>query len=109
MEATKKKTAKKTAAKPYVIVRGYKAGVHCGKLTRITNKWIYLDGARRIWHWEGAASLSEIAVYGCSKPSECKICAPVSIRIKNNDEISEIIRCTAEGEAFLRGVHVWRA
>jgi hypothetical protein len=47
-----------------VLVRTNNAGVHYGTLESRTGQEIHLSNARRIWSWNGALSLSEIASAG---------------------------------------------
>lgn len=108
-----KKTTKKTAAKkqpakaPYVLVRCSAAGVHAGELVSRKGDEVRLRNARRIWHWSGAASLSELAVYGASNPSECRFGAAV----EDHTVIGacEIMVCRPSAEAMIRGQAEWRA
>lgn len=101
-----KKLARSTKAKPtYVIVRCRDAGVHAGEYVSHSGREVVLTDSRRIWYWDGAASLSEIAVHGCSKPQNCKITLPVP-KITLTDAC-EIIECEIAGEAFLREVAAW--
>ena len=78
----------------FVIVRTYSAGVHAGVLTSIdaTGKLVCLADARRIWYWDGAATLSQLAIDGTKKPKTCKFPAPVSGIYLT--EAIEIIPCT---------------
>lgn len=48
----------------YCIVRTYSAGVHLGIPTAINGKEVTLTGARRLWYWEGAFTLSAVALDG---------------------------------------------
>jgi len=106
-----KTTSKKTAKRPYVIVRCYGAGVHAGELIATidlkSGVKVVLSHARRIWHWEGAASLSELAVYGSSKPDGCRI----AVELQRADllDAKEIDYCQPDGEKFLREATPWRA
>jgi hypothetical protein len=68
---------KKKYAKPYVIVRTYSAGVFAGTLESRKGKEVVLTGVRRLWYWAGAASLSQLAMTGPSKPESCKF--PVEV------------------------------
>lgn len=111
--ATKKKTvkSKKAMKQEYVIARCRDAGVHAGYLVSTNADHTVLRDARRIWYWTGAASLSEIAVYGLNpeKSSGSKIAAPVkSVRLRDAD-ICELTVCTDEGRASVEGAAVWRA
>ena len=85
----------------YVILRTQSAGVFAGILTRLEGKEAELMDARRIWYWEGAATLSELATRGTQRPLQCKFPAPV--RRMAVTEAVEIIECSAEAEESIRG------
>ena len=91
----------------YVIVRTYSAGVHAGVLKSRDGKEVVLTDARRIWYWDGAASLSQLAVEGTSKPDKCKF--PTSLEEILLLEAIEIIPCTEKARASIEGVPVWSA
>ena len=74
-----------------VIVRTYSAGVHFGYLASRKGKEVSLVKSRRIWSWQGANTLSEIALHGVDAGS--RIAEPVSITLT---EAIEIIDCTKE-------------
>lgn len=54
----------------YVIVRAARAGVFAGNLVTRTGQEATIANARRLWYWAGAASLSQLAQSGTSKPKE---------------------------------------
>lgn len=62
--------------------------------------------ARRIWYWDGAASLSQLANTGTSKPQTCKFPAPVN-RVELLQAI-EILDVTKEAEKSIREVPEWK-
>ena len=97
---------KQDVTENYVIVRTYSAGVFAGNLERRKGKEVVLKNARRVWFWEGAASLSQLAVDGTSAPSKCKFPCPVS-EITLTEAI-EIISCTEKAEKSIKGVPIWR-
>jgi hypothetical protein len=113
--ATKKTAAKKAAPKPwtgrYVIARCRDAGVHAGYIVSTDEHHTVLRDSRRIHYWSGAASLSEIAVYGLN-PDKCstsRIAAVVpSLRLRDSD-VCEIIVCTDAGRQSVEGMPAWRA
>lgn len=47
-----------------VLIRTYSAGVHYGTLIERNGQEVHLSNAKRIWSWQGALSLSEIAMKG---------------------------------------------
>ena len=89
----------------YVIVRTYSAGVFAGTLVSREGKEVVLSDARRLWFWAGAASLSELAVLGTSKPNECKFPAPVEEVLLT--EVIEILATTLISRLSISGVPLW--
>jgi hypothetical protein len=59
-----------------VLVRAGSAGVHYGTLIERSGQEVHLQKARRIWSWNGALSLSEIAKDGVDLKTS-KISVPV--------------------------------
>jgi hypothetical protein len=90
----------------YVIVRTYSAGVFAGNLESRNGKEVVLTDARRLWYWAGAASLSQLAVDGTSKPKECKF--PVELPSVILMEAIEIIEVTSKAEKSIKAVPIWK-
>jgi hypothetical protein len=90
----------------YVIVRTYSAGVFAGNLENREGKEAVLTDARRLWYWDGAASLSQLAVDGTKTPENCKF--PVAVPRVTLTEAIEIIETTETGEKSIRGVPLWK-
>lgn len=89
-----------------VIIRGDRSGVEFGTLIAQNGQEVTLHNARRIWYWDGAASLSQLAADGTSKPSECKFSVAVeSITIL---DAVEIIPCSEKAIKSIEGVEVWK-
>ena len=91
---------------PYCMVRTYSAGVFAGYIERREGKEATLRNARRIWYWDGAASLSQLATDGTSKPGNCKFPCPVD-RVTLT-EVIEIIPITQKAKKSIEGVAVWQ-
>lgn len=89
-----------------VIVRGDRSGVFYGTLEEKNGTEVTLKDCRRIWYWEGAASISQLAVSGTTKPSECKFTVTVP-DIIITDAI-EIIPCTEDAKKSIEGVPEWK-
>ena len=105
-------TAKKASPKrEYVIVRCNNAGVHAGYLSKMDGAHVVLTDARRIWYWQGAASLSEIAVYGLNpaKSAGSKIAAKVSRLTLRDSDVCEVIVCSDAGRLSAEDAAEWRA
>jgi len=89
----------------YVIVRTYSAGVFAGFLFRENGKEVVLKNSRRLWYWKGAASLSQLAVDGVSKPEECKF--PIEMPENTLKEVIEIIPITEKAKKSIESVPIW--
>jgi len=97
--------AEKLDGMEYCIVRTYSAGVFAGYVEKEDGKEIILKKSRRIWYWDGAASLSQLAVDGTSKPDSCKFpCEVPEERIK---EAIEVIPCSEKAKKSIQAVKIW--
>ena len=90
---------------PYCMVRTYSAGVFAGYIEKRNGKEVELRKARRIWYWDGAASLSQLATDGTSKPENCKF--PCEVDHVTLTEAIEIIPITEKAKKSIEGVAVW--
>jgi len=90
----------------FVIIRTYSAGVFAGTLKQVENDKVELENAIRIWYWEGACSLSQLAMEGVKKPEECKFAVTVDQILLNG--VIEIIKTTKEAEDNIKGVAPWK-
>lgn len=90
-----------------VIVRAA-AGVFYGRLSSFdpATTTAVMDHARRVWYWDGAASLSELSLLGPSRAANCKFPAPTE-----GEHIlcgvTEIIPVTREALERLDAVAIW--
>lgn len=89
----------------YVIVRSDRAGVFAGTLGERCNNEVLMYNVRRIWYWDGAASLSQLAVDGVSKPENCKF--SVVVPEQTILGIIEIIPCTDKAIKSIAEVALW--
>jgi hypothetical protein len=87
------------------MVRTYSAGVFYGKLVAKVGTEARLERARRVWYWEGAASLSELSTLGTSLPSKCKF--PVQVPTVELTGVIEVIPMTDKAISSLTEVPVW--
>lgn len=87
----------------YVIVRTYSAGVHFGELVSRKGKEVVLTAARRLWKWEGALSLSDVAANGISGGKVSAAVCEITLT-----EAIEIIAVAPKIEKSLREWPTWR-
>ena len=104
-DSIKKQATKKNNMK-YVIVRTYSAGVFAGYLESRKGQEVVLKNVRRLWYWDGAASLSQLAMEGVKKPENCKFPCEVD-RIELLQAI-EILDCTEEAKQSIDNVAIWK-
>ena len=90
-----------------VIVRGNNSGVQFGTVREIEGNIILLENSRRLWYWEGAASLSQLAEHGVKFPQNCKFSVTNTKGHYILDAI-EIIECTEEAMKSIEGVLEWK-
>ena len=90
-----------------VIVRTYSAGCFAGLMVSRKGKEVVLKQARRLWYWAGAASLSQLAVSGTSKPNECKF--PIAMPEVVLTEAIEIIGMTDKAWKQVQEINPWTA
>ena len=81
---------KKPKLGPFVLIRTYSAGVHCGHLALRKGTEVTLHQARRIYSWNGAFTLNEIANAGVGAGSKL---SAVTAEIVLTQAI-EIITCS---------------
>jgi hypothetical protein len=90
----------------YVLIRTYSAGVFVGYLKSKKEAEVILINARRLWYWDGASSLSQLAMEGVKKPDTCKFPCEVSeITLLN---VIEIIDVTEKAKQNISEVPIWK-
>ncbi len=89
-----------------VIVRADRAGVFFGTLTEKEGSEVTLTNARKLFYWNGAAAVEQIAVDGVNKQNDCKFTVVVEeITILN---VSQIILCTEVAITNIENVKEWK-
>lgn len=90
----------------YVIVRTYSAGVFAGELESRDGQEVVMLNARRLWYWDGAASLSQLAMEGVSKPENCKF--PCEVDRIQLMQVIEILDVTEKAKKCIKEVPIWK-
>lgn len=89
-----------------VIIRSDKAGVFFGTLMAKDGSEVELKDCRRLWYWDGAASISQLAVDGTVAPSNCRFTKTVSEIVILG--VIEIIPCTDKAIKSIERVIEWK-
>jgi hypothetical protein len=93
-----------------VLIRSYAAGVHFGYLKSeeftVAGKVVTLVNTRRVWYWDGAASLSQMALEGVTKPDNCKF----SVVLDENEIVNviETMPLTEKAVDNLFKIKIWK-
>ena len=89
------------------IIRTEKAGVFFGDIKNRNGNEVTLNNVRRLWHWDGACSLSQLAVDGTSCPDDCKF--TVAVEEMTILGVIELIPCTKKAIDSINGVKEWKS
>ena len=89
----------------YIICRTYSAGVFAGTLVSRKGQEVELKQARRLWYWDGAASLSQLAMEGVKRPENCKFPCEVSSVVLLN--AIELLPVTNQAKTSIAQVAIW--
>lgn len=92
--------------KKYYIVRGNRSGVFAGNIKKREGIEVTMTNVRRLWYWDGACSISQLAKDGTAAPQNCKFSVSVD-ELLVLDAI-EIILCTKNAEKSIKEVEEWK-
>lgn len=90
----------------YCVIRGRGFGVFAGTVEAVDDTCILVKNARRLWYWDGAASVSQIAAEGVTAPQNCKFSMAVEYIVLR--DYIEIIPTTEKAQKIIEGVRVWK-
>ena len=92
----------------YCVIRTYSAGVHIGYVAKFGSdnnpQYVRLLKSRRLHYWDGAASLSQVAMEGVNSSSRIAMELP---EIELTDVI-EVIPCSEESAKFFLNAKAWK-
>ena len=88
-----------------VIARIERAGVFHGTLDYIDNEIVRLKDARRIYYWNGALSVTDIAAKGITGG---KVTFPVTTVEFMSDKIVELNECSVEATKSIEAIKPWK-
>ena len=90
----------------WYIIRSDRAGVFFGHIKERRGDEVDMTEVRRLWYWQGAASLSQMAVEGVKCPAACKFTVVVpEMTILGVIEIIPVSDAAAEN---IKAVAEWR-
>ena len=90
----------------YYIIRSIGAGVFFGHIQERRGDEVDMTDVRRIWYWDGACTISQLAVDGTSAPGKCKF--TITVPFMTILGVIEIIPCTEKAVESIMGVPEWK-
>jgi len=104
----KKSENQKGNTRPFHIIRTYSAGVFAGNIKSRSDdgRRTVIENAIRLWYWDGAFTLSELAQVGTSKSGNCKFAMPAA-EIEVTETI-EVLLCTDAAEKSIKEARIWK-
>lgn len=90
----------------FCIVRCYGAGVFMARVESLDGQTAQLRDARRLWYWDGAATLSQLATEGTKAPGNCKF--TVTVPQMTVLQVIEIIPCSEQAVSSIGEVPEWK-
>ena len=88
------------------IVRGKDSGVFFGEIAERNGQEVLMKNVRRLWYWDGAASISQLAQEGTVRPENCKFTVTVD-EVLVLDAI-EIDKCSDKAVENIKAVAEWK-
>lgn len=88
------------------IVRADRAGVFYGEIKERKGSEVTMTNVRRVWYWEGANTLSQLAMEGVKAKKISKITMAVSEMTILG--VIEVIPCSEEAVNNLDSVAEWK-
>ena len=88
-----------------IIARIDRAGVFHGTLDYIDGEIIRLKDARRIYYWNGALSVTDIAAKGITGG---KVTIPVTTVEFMSDKVVELNECSEEASKSIEAIKPWK-
>ena len=95
-----------TKTSDYYIVRGDRSGVFFGKIAERNGSEVRMRKVRKLWYWDGACAVEQLAKDGVSCPNNCKF--TVTVEEMTITDAIQIIQCTEKAKESISGVKEWK-
>ena len=90
----------------YYIIRGDRSGVFFGQIAGRNGQEVELRNVRKLWYWEGACAVEQLAVDGVTNPISCKFTVVVPEMVVT--DTIQILSCSDKAEKILGEVKAWK-
>lgn len=90
----------------YYIIRGINSGVFFGQIASRSGQEVDLRNVRKLWYWDGACAVEQLAVDGVTNSSGCKFTVVVPEMVVT--DAIQIIPCSDKSVKVLAGIKTWK-
>ena len=97
---------KKEEKQQKYIVRTNRAGVFYGEVKKREGDTVTMANVRKVWYWDGACAVEELAANGTTEPESCKF--TVKVKEMTVMQAIQIIPCTEKAVKSLESVKEWK-
>ena len=88
------------------IVRCDRAGVFFGCIKERRGTEATMTNVRKLWYWNGACAIEQLAMDGTKTPSDCKF--TMVVPEMDVTGVIQVIPCTDKAAASISGVKEWK-
>lgn len=90
----------------YYIIRGDRSGVFFGQIAGRNGQEVELRNVRKLWYWDGACAVEQLAVDGVTNQNQCKFTVVVPEMVVT--DAIQILPCSDKATKILGEVKVWK-
>lgn len=88
------------------IVRCDRAGVFFGEIKERRGDEVTMTNVRKLWYWDGACAVEQLAMEGTKKPADCKF--TVTVPEMELIGVIQVLPCTETAVASIEAVREWK-
>lgn len=88
------------------IVRCDRAGVFFGSIKERHGTEATMTNVRKLWYWNGACAIEQLAMDGTKAPDDCKFTVIVPEMVVTG--VIQVIPCTEKAVASISSVKEWK-
>lgn len=88
------------------IVRCDRAGVFFGEIKERRGNEVTMTNVRKLWYWDGACAVEQLAMDGTKKPSNCQF--TVMVPEMELMGVIQVLPCTEAAAASIEAVMEWK-
>lgn len=88
------------------IVRCGRAGVFFGEIKERRGDEVTMTNVRKLWYWDGACAVEQLAMEGTKKPGSCQF--TVTVPEMELMGVIQVLPCTEAAAASIEAVREWK-